>query len=118
MADVKLNIAGREYLVTCRDGEEPRLETLGALVHEKAEEAGGAAQGLNESRQLLFASLLLADQLTDANANAPSTDTSQTAENGGLDTDASATAGISERDLQTLEKLADRIEAAADRLEQ
>lgn len=65
MADVRLTIAGREYIVTCKDGEEQRLKALGGLVDSKAREAGGAAGGLNESRQLLFASLLLADQLYD-----------------------------------------------------
>ena len=66
MADVRLSIAGREYIVTCKNGEEERLNALGNLVDTKAREAGGSAGGLNESRQLLFASLLLADQLYDA----------------------------------------------------
>ena len=66
MADVRLSIAGREYIVTCKNGEEERLDALGKLVDTKAREAGGSAGGLNESRQLLFASLLLADQLYDA----------------------------------------------------
>jgi Cell division protein ZapA len=54
MADVRLSIAGREYIVTCKDGEEQRLQALGALVDEKAREAGGPSGGLNESRLLLF----------------------------------------------------------------
>lgn len=65
MADVRLMIAGREYIVTCKDGEEERLKTLGSLVDSKAQEAGGSTRGMNESRQLLFASLLLADELHD-----------------------------------------------------
>jgi cell division protein ZapA len=65
MADVRLSIAGREYIVTCKDGEEARLNALGRMVDEKAREAGGSG-GLNESRLLLFASLLLADQVYDA----------------------------------------------------
>lgn len=68
MADVRLMIAGREYIVTCKDGEEDRLKTLGSLVDTKAREAGGATGGLNESRLLLFASLLLADQLHDSDS--------------------------------------------------
>ena len=63
MADVRLSIAGREYIVTCNDGEELRLQALGAMVDEKAREAGGPSGGLNESRLLLFAALLLADKL-------------------------------------------------------
>jgi cell division protein ZapA len=107
MADVRLSIAGREYIVTCKDGEEARLNALGNLVDTKAREAGGAAGGLNESRQLLFASLLLADQLYDAQP-APSA--------------AAAAQGLpdemAEQMAQTIERLADRLESLAQGLEQ
>ena len=72
MADVRLLIAGREYIVTCKDGEEPRLQTLGNMVDEMAREAGGSSGGLNESRLLLFSALLLADKLHDSKGNAAS----------------------------------------------
>ena len=42
MADVRLMVAGREYIVTCKDGEEPRLQTLGSMVDEMARESRGA----------------------------------------------------------------------------
>ncbi|MGL5837671.1 MAG: cell division protein ZapA [Sphingorhabdus sp.] len=63
MADVRLSIASREYIVTCRDGEEAHLYELARMVDDKVREAGGAVGGLSESRQLLFAALLLADQV-------------------------------------------------------
>jgi cell division protein ZapA len=72
MAEVRLNIVGREYIVTCRDGEENRLIELGQLVDNKAREAGGSAGGLNESRQLLFAALLLADQVKEGGSGSAS----------------------------------------------
>ncbi len=109
MADVRLNIGGREYVVTCRDGEEERLRALGKMVDEKAEEAGGSASGLNESRQLLFASLLLADKLADHDA-APA-QTPASANTAANDEEAEKTA-------EMLEKLADRLEAVANKLEQ
>jgi cell division protein ZapA len=104
MADVRLSIAGREYIVTCNDGEEQRLQALGALVDEKAREAGGPTGGLNESRLLLFSALLLADKLHDA-AGTSSTGAGQT------------TAPEVEQAAETLERLADRLEALALRLE-
>ena len=61
MAQVKLEIGGRSFMVTCQDGEEEHLGKLGAMVDAKAGEAGDPA-GLTESRMLLFTSLLL-DQL-------------------------------------------------------
>ncbi len=104
MADVRLSIAGREYIVTCKDGEEPRLQALGAMVDEKAREAGGPSGGLNESRLLLFAALLLADKLHDG-----------TPADGGADT-AEKAADV-EQAAETLERLADRLENLALRLE-
>lgn len=105
MADVRLSIANREYIVTCKDGEEQRLQALGALVDEKAREAGGPTGGLNESRLLLFSALLLADKLHDA---------------GGATSPASAPQNADrsvEQAAETLERLADRLEALALRLE-
>lgn len=108
MADVRLLVAGREYIVTCKDGEEPRLQTLGAMVDEMAREAGGSSGGLNESRLLLFSALLLADKLHDSknssiNGGAPA----QTADDPALI-----------QAVGVLEKLASRIESLADRLEE
>ena len=104
MADVRLSIAGREYIVTCKDGEEDRLNALGNLVDTKAREAGGSTGGLNESRQLLFASLLLADQLYDAQPAA--------AENG-----PKPIAGNDSQMVEALERLAERLEKRVQALE-
>lgn len=103
MADVRLSIAGREYIVTCQDGEETRLQSLGAMVDDKAREAGGAG-GLNESRTLLFSALLLADKLHDGGGGA--TASASTGPDPALDEAAT-----------TLEKLADRLESLAAKLE-
>jgi cell division protein ZapA len=65
MAEVELTIAGRNYRVACRAGEEDNLRAAGALVDAKSKEALAGLGTLSESRQLLFASLLLADQIVD-----------------------------------------------------
>ncbi len=65
MAEVELTIAGRPYRVACRDGEEDNLRAAGALVDAKSREALSGLGALSESRQLLFAALLLADQIVD-----------------------------------------------------
>jgi cell division protein ZapA len=109
MADVRLMIASREYIVTCQDGEEARLIELGETVDAKAREAGGAAGGLNESRQLLFAALLLADQIKEGgNGLGGKTAAAPT----GLPDDAA------NQIAATLENLAERIENLAAGLEQ
>lgn len=65
MAEITLHIAGRAYQVACRDGEEDNLLAAARLVDGKCREALAGLGTLSESRQFLFASLLLADQLLD-----------------------------------------------------
>ena len=62
-AFVDLTIAGRTYQVACREGEEENLRAAARLVDGKSREALAGLGTLSESRQFLFASLLLADQL-------------------------------------------------------
>jgi len=63
MAEVDLIIAGRPYRVACRSGEEESLRAAARLVDAKSREAIAGLGTLSEARQLLFAGLLLADQL-------------------------------------------------------
>jgi cell division protein ZapA len=101
MADVELTIGGRTYAIACRDGGEDHLRTLAAHVDLKAQEAAAAVGGMNEARQLLFAALLIADELTEAKAEIGTT---------------SSAPGDSLVN-QTLHTLATRIESIADALE-
>jgi len=71
MAEVSIEIGGRRYEVACRDGEEQHLRNLARMVDAKAAEAKAAVGGVNEARQLLFAALLLADQLHEARSGLP-----------------------------------------------
>ena len=63
MAEIDLIIAGRPYRVACRTGEEENLRAAARLVDAKSREAISGLGTLSEARQLLFAALLLADQL-------------------------------------------------------
>lgn len=65
MPDMRLSIAGRIYSVTCQPGEEQHLARLGSMLDSAARKAG-ASGGLTETRALLFAGLLLADELAEA----------------------------------------------------
>ena len=97
MPMVDLTIAGRTYQVACRDGEEENLRSAARLVDGKSREAIAGLGTMSEARQLLFASLLLADQLVE-------------------DRPASA-APEDPRLAQAAEALAARLEALADTLE-
>ena len=62
MSNVSLEIGGRKYSVASADGEEEHVALLGRRIDEKLRAMGGAS-GQSESRMLLFAALLLADEI-------------------------------------------------------
>lgn len=65
MAETTLHIAGRDYVIRCRDGEEAHLAHLAQMIEAKASDARRNAPGLTEVRTLLFAALFLADELNE-----------------------------------------------------
>lgn len=99
MSNVTLRIGGRDYTVACAAGEEDHITGLGRLIDARIQGLAGSA-GMSETRQLLFAALLLADSLHEREAAA---------------TPAPATAGP---DPAWLEGLADRLENCVSSLEQ
>jgi cell division protein ZapA len=68
MNNVSLTIGGRSYAVACAAGEEEHVHALGRMIADKVEQMGGTH---NEPRQLLFAALLLADELHEARVRTP-----------------------------------------------
>lgn len=101
MASVEVEIAARKYSVACRDGEEAHLRSVAAIVDGKAQDAAAALGSLSEARQLLFASLLLADELKEHRSG-------------------QAPAPKAELDpalADALERLAQRVESLAEQLE-
>ena len=69
MSNVTLQIGGRSYIVACAAGEEAHVEQLGVLIDGKIRDLTTA--GHNEVRLLLFASLLLADELQELKSGKP-----------------------------------------------
>jgi cell division protein ZapA len=98
MAQIDIEIGGHRYELACRDGEEDHFRALARMIDGKAAEAAKAVGGLNETRGLMFAALLLADELNDL----------RTASSGGSPDDSAALA---------IEQLAERMELLADGLE-
>lgn len=99
MSNVTLQIGGRSYTVACAEGEEAHVSALGQSIAAKVEHLG---TGQGEARQLLFAALLLADELHEARGRP-----------GGPPTAASP----SDAGAATLEAVADRLEKIASALE-
>ena len=67
MSNVALSVGGRDYVVACAAGEEEHIADLGRMIDAKlASLPLSATQG--ETRALLFAALLLADELHEVRA--------------------------------------------------
>ena len=95
MSNVTLSIGGRDFRVGCRDGQEDQIRKLGAMIDDKVREAN--VDNRSPSEMLLFASLLLADEVKSA------------APKGG---------GMPVASDETLDSIANRLESLASRLEQ
>ncbi|MEA3064387.1 MAG: cell division protein ZapA [Sphingomonadales bacterium] len=102
MASVEVEIAARKYSVACRDGEEAHLRSVAAIVDGKAQDAAAALGSLSEARQLLFASLLLADELKEHRSGQPPAPPAQ----------------VDPAVVEALERLAGQVESLAEQLEQ
>lgn len=108
MAQVNVTINGRSYQIACEDGQEAHLTRLGQYVDKRIGELVAAVGQVGDSRLLVMASLLVADELSDAYS-----------ELDGLK-DGSANvvdAEEEERVCRGIEALAARLETLAERLE-
>lgn len=103
MASVDIEVASRRYSIACRDGEEEHLKALAAIVDRKAKEAAKAVGNMGEGRHLLFACLLLADDLVEQ----------RRAGGGGMPGEDEETTEAVEMVAERLERLADALEAQA-----
>ncbi len=103
MANIDVEVGGRRYAVACHDGEQEHLRALAATVDRRAHDAIAALGSLTETRQLLFAALLLADDLKEVRAGAGIPEPQP------LPPDPAV--------AQALERLATKMENLADRLE-
>lgn len=98
MSEIALRVGGRTYMVACGVGEEARLMQLGAMIDARLQSVEGAFQA-GDSQNLLFAALLLADELDEIrNGTAPAPESG-------------------EKHAERLEQLADALENCADVLE-
>jgi cell division protein ZapA len=99
MINLEIRIGSRPYQITCREGQEPHYEALTKIINEKIATAESALGSMSETRLLMYATLLLADEINDIRAG------------GGAPVAASSV------DPAALERVADRMEALATALE-
>ncbi len=108
MAEVTLNINGRNYGISCDDGQERRLKDLAYYVDQRLKEISRAGAANNESHLLVLTALMLADEVFDLKDEAEE-----------LSEKASEKTELTEQELEmarTIDHLADRIGLIADRI--
>jgi cell division protein ZapA len=68
MALVTIRINGYAYTVTCDDGQEPHLHNMAAAVESRIDSIKALGGQSGESKLLVLAALLMADELHDMSA--------------------------------------------------
>ena len=67
MGQVVVKVNARDFLLSCVDGQEPRIRRLAQYVDAKVGEFTKALGQVGEARLILLAALVIADELSDAN---------------------------------------------------
>ncbi len=68
MAQVNIQINGRNYEIACDDGEAEHVQELGRYIDEKLSGLVSQMGQVGDSRLLVMTALLIADELSDAYA--------------------------------------------------
>jgi cell division protein ZapA len=102
MGQVIVEVGGHSYELACKDGEEEKLRGVARVADEKAKEAMKAVGRTGETRTLLFATILLADELQEARTRLA---------------DATGKPQIDDGTIRAVEGLAERAEALVAKLE-
>ena len=68
MAQLTIHVNGKPYRVGCEDGQEAHVIALAAQVDAKVREMGTGDPNLGDTRLMLMAALMLADDLTTVTA--------------------------------------------------
>ena len=110
MPSVFLTINDRRYQVACEDGQEAHLTRLGAYVDKRIKELVASVGQVGDSQLLVMASLLIADELSDAYAEVEALGSGSDVKESGFDPDEAVGAAI--------ETLAERVETVAAKLKQ
>lgn len=109
MAQVSVTVNGNTYLLACADGEEEHINRLARSIDRRVADLVASVGQAGEARLILMASLVLADELGEANAKLERREAEAGAQPDDHPRDDEARSA-------DIEDLADRIEAIADRL--
>ena len=67
MGQVVVKVNGRDFPLSCADGQEPRIRRLAQYVDAKVGEFTKVIGQVGEARLILLAAIVISDELSDAN---------------------------------------------------
>jgi cell division protein ZapA len=67
MGQVTVKVNGRDFTLSCADGQEPRIRRLAQYIDTRVGEFVKAIGQVGEARLILLSALVIADELSDAN---------------------------------------------------
>lgn len=105
MAQVEITINSQSYRVACEDGQESRLGELARMVDAHVGDLVEQIGQVGQTRLLVMASLLVADELMELREAAD-------------ESEADGDDGSGARVTEMMNRLSSRLEAIADRLDQ
>ena len=108
MPEISLSINERNYQVTCDEGQEEHLRRLAGHLDERIQGLVGAVGQVGESRLLVMASLMVADELFEAYKE----NHALKAADGGAGQEGDSAAAVLETCAQRIETIAARLGAA------
>ena len=106
MAQVEVTVNNQNFLIACENGQEDRLLDLSKIVDDKVVELAAQVGQVGQTRLLVMAALVIADELVDLRETVKLTPVQNSDE-----TSASATACIEELSRR-IEKIADLADQA------
>jgi cell division protein ZapA len=118
VAKVSVTINNRKYQIACEDGQEAHLSRLGAYVDRRISELVASIGQVGDSQLLVMASLLIADELSDAYSEVEGLRPGDQAAPVRIGVDESVDESVGESYGESFENLAARIEDVAARMKQ
>ncbi len=114
---VNVLVNGRAYTVACDEGEEDHVRDLGQFLDKRVRELSGSVGSVGDSRLLLMAGLVIADELSEALAKLHERETELQALKSGEAKAAEELQIKENRAAEAVEDAASMLEAIAVRLE-
>ena len=109
MGEVNITINGRNYGISCQDGQEQRVNDLGKYVASRLQDIAKAGAANSENHLLVLTTLMLADEIYDLRENMGAVSQQMEATQANQNDEAEV--------VDAIGQLADRIERIAKRIQ-